>query len=323
MVNVEIDATFNPIEVKEEVENKYDGKWVKNPMKFIVEQVPLHLDLELNNTCNLKCVMCFQSFDPPFPQELGLARVIQMIDEFAQKGGYSIKFNYRGEPLLYKYIADVVKYANGKGLETMINTNGTRLKDQIKPLLNAGLDKIIFSIDSVIKEKYEAIRVGGKFEMVLANLLKLEALKQLHGYTKPLIRIQGVIVNQSEKDIEIWKEFWSFLGKNWELSMVDCKDYRTTTENWMESDFCCAQLWQRLIVRADGKVQMCCGAPNDDKIIGDIHETNLAEIWHCKALNDVREKHKKGLSHEIKACRVCDMRNYSLRENTKKKEFKY
>jgi len=59
----------------------YRRKWVDNPKNHIVDDFPIHVDLEMNTTCNLKCYMCTYSKYPPEPiiGDLNLAKKI--IDE--------------------------------------------------------------------------------------------------------------------------------------------------------------------------------------------------------------------------------------------------
>ena len=60
----------------------------------------------------------------------------------------------------------MIKYAKSKGvIDIMLHTNGTVMdEDLAKKIVNSGLDRIIFSLDSITKEIYEKIRVNAKFE---------------------------------------------------------------------------------------------------------------------------------------------------------------
>ena len=129
------------------VYRKYREKWNTYPVKRKVATFPIHLDIELNTTCNLKCVMCFQSFDPPEAQLMDLEMVKQIILEGAKYDLCSIKLNYRGEPLLYPHLIEVIKFAKQMGvIEVMFNTNGMLLDiNKAAKLVKSGVDLIIFS----------------------------------------------------------------------------------------------------------------------------------------------------------------------------------
>ena len=120
---------------------------------------PLSLDLELAAICDLACPYCFrQTYVTPdkiMPKELAF----ELIDQAAEIGIPSIKFNWRGEPLLHPNINEIIKYAKEKGiLDTIINTNATRLNDRMaKNLIDSGLDQIIYSFDGGTKKLMKKI----------------------------------------------------------------------------------------------------------------------------------------------------------------------
>ncbi len=51
----------------------------------------IHLDIELNSTCNLRCIKCYHSFDKPEPKEMPIDLVKKIIDEGVEKELASIK----------------------------------------------------------------------------------------------------------------------------------------------------------------------------------------------------------------------------------------
>ena len=97
---------------------KYRRKWNENPKNNIIEEFPIHLDIEINSTCNLRCIMCFQSSEKsrPEPGYMDFSVFKKIIDEGVIYGLCSIKPTFRGEPLLHPKIVDMVKYAKNKGI---------------------------------------------------------------------------------------------------------------------------------------------------------------------------------------------------------------
>ena len=52
----------------------------------------------------------------------------RIIDQASKLNVPSMKFNWRGEPLLNPHLSEIIDYAKKKGvLETIINTNATKL----------------------------------------------------------------------------------------------------------------------------------------------------------------------------------------------------
>ena len=72
----------------------------------------------------------------------------------------SIKFNWRGEPLLHPSLGKLIKFTKDAGiLETIINTNATNLTEKKgNELISSGLDYMIYSFDGGSKKTYEKIQ---------------------------------------------------------------------------------------------------------------------------------------------------------------------
>ena len=192
-----IDPTFHLVKGKDiernDVFKQYQESWYINPIQDIVGEGPIQLDIELNNTCNYHCKMCFQSFDPPVPKYMDLGTVKGLIHQAVKIGVKSLKLNYRGEPLMYPFIKEVITLARQEGiLETLINTNAYFLgPGMCKKLIEAGLGKIICSIDGILPETYEKIRQGGDLDRVMRNVATMISMKELYGSELPIVRVQN------------------------------------------------------------------------------------------------------------------------------------
>ncbi|MFX1385281.1 MAG: radical SAM/SPASM domain-containing protein [Promethearchaeota archaeon] len=305
------------VEDESERYKEYRCKWEDLPIKHIVEDFPIHVDLEMNTTCNLKCPMCTYSKYPPKPiiGDLDLAK--KVIDEGVKKGLCSIKTQFRGEPLLYGKMPELIKYAKEKGvIEAMFNTNATLLsKEKAKALIEAGLDKIICSVDGFTKEVYESVRVGGNFETVLENIKTLQNLKKEMGSIKPIVRVQMINAPYNNYEAEDYINFWDKIveqiGVEDLTERLTFADIDTPLEDWS-----CSQLWQRVVVLADGDIVPCCGGviKGDIKmcVLGNAYKDSIEDVWKGKDLTKLRKLHIEGRSHEIEMCRRCTIRQYVL-----------
>jgi radical SAM protein with 4Fe4S-binding SPASM domain len=71
-------------------------------------------------------------------------------------------------------------------------------------------------------------------------------------------------------------------------------------------NFVCPQLYQRIVVGADGSVMMCSNDEDNEHIIGDVNKSSIFDIWHSDTLNQVRTIHlQKDGFKEIDICRKC------------------
>lgn len=317
-----VDPTFhlkvNGNETQTKKYKKYREKWNENPKNFIVGDFPIHIDIELNTNCNLKCFMCFQSFDKPKVQKMDTSLVKKIINEGAKKGLCSIKFQYRGEPLLDDRIVDFVKYAKDKGIiEVMFNTNATLLtEEKARGLIEAGLDKLICSVDGYTKEVYENVRIGGNFETVLENIRRLQRIKKEMGKNNPIVRVQMVDTPRNHQEIAGYINFWRKIADH--VGIEDMLDYEAKeNDDTPLPDWSCAQLWQRMFVLADGDVLPCCraikGGNEKIMVLGNAKTQTIEDIWKGRKIKQLRLLHMNGESHKSKMCSLCGLRKDVLK----------
>jgi len=139
---------------------------------------PSIIELTLDNSCNLECVMCSSIHSSRishrdhagFKTEIVSSKFIEEFDEFIPTLK-SVIFS-GGEPFLSRISLDLMDRILTRNPECIIsvNTNGTILNEEIKSLLSRGVFHLNISLDSINKETYEKIRVGAVFEKVLDNL---------------------------------------------------------------------------------------------------------------------------------------------------------
>ncbi|MDZ4846261.1 MAG: radical SAM protein [Chitinophagales bacterium] len=148
---------------------------------------PSVFEFELNNACNLECVMCSGDFSSlirknrekrnelltPYDDDF-----IRQLDEFIPHL-VEVKF-YGGEPFLIELYYDIWKkiIAVNPSVRISVQTNGTILNNRVKEILSKTNFHINLSLDSIQKENYEAIRVNAKFDRVM------EHLQYFHSYCK-------------------------------------------------------------------------------------------------------------------------------------------
>lgn len=98
--------------------------------------------------CNMRCKFCYATFeDMRVVNQLSLEEAIIILDKLKEAGLQKITFA-GGEPLLYKWIHEVVYYSKLIGLTTSIITNGSLLTDESLNMFSGNLDWIGVSVDS-------------------------------------------------------------------------------------------------------------------------------------------------------------------------------
>lgn len=292
----------------------YRLKWIFAPRFHYVTKFPTHLDIEVTNNCNLRCIMCSINFMNDKKEYMDYNLFKKIIDEGAKYGLNSVKFNWRGEPLLHPRIIDMVKYAKEKSVvDVQFNTNGLLLNEKISSdLIDVGLDRIIFSVDGASKEVYEKIRRGGNYERLVKNIEDFVRIRKEKGRKMPFTRIQFVKMKENEHETDLFVKKWTPLIDevfvNPYLNPLGMsKEDRAAEKIEILGRKPCNQIWQRLTISWDGKVMMCCGDWAMKNIIGDANKESIYSIWHSKLLNNIRKLHIKLKLYEVEACKKCSV----------------
>jgi len=257
--------------------------------------------------------MCAREVEHTKPQHIKLELAKQVINEFTSKGGLSIKWCYLGEPAMYPHLVELLKYAKERGIvDNRIATNGNLLNPKLsKKILEAGVDNIIFSIDSIHPEIYKNIRRNGNLGKVVRNLAIFRYLRdKMKVSTK--IQVQSIPFESNKEELEKghYHEFFKeFADVVWDSPW--CKDWKNYYEkDEIQSDFFCPSPFRRLLVRVNGDIWLCCGDLIEEKHIGTFPEMSLEEAWNSTYMKDVRKNLKEGNVHLIDACKKCSERYY-------------
>lgn len=135
-----------------------------------------YLRMSVTDRCNFRCTYCM-------PEEgikalgrydlLTLEELARIGRVFVEEGIQKIRIT-GGEPLLrqdlHRLVSDLSKLKDLKDL--CLTTNGHALAERIEKLVEAGLNRINVSIDSLKRDRFEKITRGGKLQRVLNGLEK-------------------------------------------------------------------------------------------------------------------------------------------------------
>ncbi len=306
-----VGGSVQPDNASEEY-RKYRRCWEENPKQFILRDMPLHLDIEATSYCNLKCTFCDRQLlvDKGMLGSLDMGLFRHILDQFDEEQKlWGVKFSYRGEPLLNKNIPEMIRYAKSRGvLDVYFNTNAMLLdEEKCRAIINAGLDRISISIDGIEKRSYEAVRIGADFDVVIKNVETLLRVRDEMGSSIPKIRIQTVKLPgvDAESYVKKWRPYAD------EVAMLEYTD-ESKREIGIEAKWACPQLWQRLTIEWDGSVFGC----NNDSLrglyLGNAKERSIYDCWQDSKLMEIRNRHRKGLSHEVEACNGCPWRTAQI-----------
>jgi radical SAM protein with 4Fe4S-binding SPASM domain len=295
------------------VENDYcrnRKEWEEFPNKFHVADYPLLVDLELSTLCNLKCPFCY-TITEDFSKKVD-ARLMdfelfkKVIDEIGNRV-FAIRLSLRGEPTIHPNFIETIRYAKENGIkEVSTLTNGSKLTlDFFEKSMKAGLDWITLSFDGLYEE-YEKNRYPLKFDVMYNRLREIKKIKQKANKVKPVIKIQTVwpaIEQDPTQYYKMMSEVCDLVAFN---PIIDFKHSTPYEEIEFEEDFSCPQLYQRLVVGADGVVLMCSNDEESELPVGNAYQETIYEIWHGDEMTKRRNIHKeKDGFKKLSTCRKC------------------
>ena len=280
---------------------------------------PRFFQLETTRLCNARCPFCaIDQWDKstPFMSDELFKKIADEIIGFKDWVKF-VDVQRAGEPLLDKKIYERVAYFKRGGIKVVaLATNASGLNEKnARKLLEAGIDDVMLSIDSVEKDEYEKSRVGLHYETVLANI---RTFFRLRDKIRPqaVIRVRGVSRFDEQnpehlKKMAAWKHFWDPMSKphdriyfkrahNWG-NQVDVKE----AEHYGLVYHPCIVPWSTMHITAMGVVAMCPQDYDGVANFGDLNHQTIVEVWRGKIIEEVRRKHACGTRNDIKLCQGC------------------
>jgi MoaA/NifB/PqqE/SkfB family radical SAM enzyme len=279
---------------------------IKHDLFFSPKRIP-RVTVRAADGCNLRCVMCHFSKDYRKGYKLKLfdldlfRKVIfeskDWIDEVA--------FAASGEPLLNPNLPEMVSFASGLGIKTMVGTNGQLLTADIaEALILAGLNRLKVSIDGATAETYEKIRIGGSFSKLVDNLQRFRAIADRLN-RKVTIRLNCVVSKYNMHELSMMKSTFENLGDIVSVNFPCTFGMMDDTNSYSPCNMVmktCPMTAKILSLEPSGKALYCCGDNQNKAVIGNILNSRLIDIWNSDKYNKLRLLHFKGRQRLISLC---------------------
>jgi len=298
--------------------------------KHIVWGMPVIVNVEPTNICNLRCPLCITGsgqMERPFGK-MNIEHYKKFIDTVADQALY-ITLYHQGEPYLHKHFNEMVRYAKDKGLYVSTSSNAHYFDaDAAERVVRSGLDSMIISLDGVTQQSYVKYRVRGDLDTVLDGIrILVQAKKKLNSKT-PYLFAQFLVMNHNEHEIpEIKKlakelEVDRLLIKTTQVMTLDearewlpdnekyCR-YTLTPESFeiKQGKGACPRLWLTTLIDWDGQMVPCCFDKNGKYAMGHFASgDDFKEIWSSGKYKVFRQRMLKNRD-SIDICKNC---NYGI-----------
>ena len=252
-------------------------------------------------------------------------RIIREVAPYA----HTLQLFWQGEPLLNDRLPEMVRIAREAGLYTIVSTNAQRLDEQMAlALAQAGLNRIIVSMDGWTQQTYEQYRRGGSVEQVKQAVRRLRQAKT-ETHARMCIELQCLYLRTNEHEWQLFHKGYKALGVD-RLTMKTAQlydykdgsplmptDARYARYRWNAHTHAyepkrplvnrCYRLWSGCVIDVQGNVLPCCYDKNEQYVLGNILQpgTSLTDIWHGQKAREFRNAviHRRA---GIKICTNCD-----------------
>ena len=246
---------------------------------YIDKEFPRHIFIETTALCNLSCTYCPREKNS---SHMDFSLFKRIVDECNEYGPRSFSLHLFGEPLLYPYILDAIKYIKEKDKRhtILLTTNGTLLNKFIDPLLELKVDRIIWSWRR------------NNFTPRTIRLFKEVGMVRL------------LVEETPPEEFEKWKIF-----PRVEIKHLHNYGGHIDTAKWgvkkQEERWPCYHLWLAPAIRWNGDITICCNDPKGSESICNYSgDNNLHSFWSSPRLHSIRQAHLNGQYTGL--CKGCD-----------------
>lgn len=313
--------------------------------------LPTQMEIEVTNDCRLGCAICPRKIMKREIGYMEFDLFKRIVDQMAGYG-LELNLSMYGEPLLHPSLTEMIAYAKSQGIEVTLYTNGLHLNEEMsKVLVKAELDYLIFNLMSGTAKTYQEITGSKEYEKVTKNIedfiKQREGIKSEEGIAgelrEPVVGVQIIKMDATNNEIEVFMDKWDSGAK------IDDKDKEERDKDQLRqmiyestdfpveyaiiqgfndfagqiedrsignctpfSRFPCRQLRDGLSILWNGDMVSCRQDFNGLRVLGNVKEKDLLEIWNSQEREYLWQMHLKEDYDHLLLCNQCKEWYYNL-----------
>ena len=242
-----------------------------------------------------------------------------------------INFSYAGEPFVNPDLFKMVEYVAGKGIDSIVETNGMLLEDRVEDILSCGLSKLNIAFDGTDQEMASKYRQGLNFDKVVSGVRRLMQERKVRDSKTPEIHLQFIVMKHNQGSIdaaismaeEFGVDFIDFksmilsggsglnAGEKDKFASDFLPDeceylrYERNNGHWQmkrSRQGFCPHILSDTVVTWNGDVTVCTMDVEGKFVVGNIVKEPLRRIWKSSKYLRLR---KQILSRKLTECREC------------------
>jgi len=325
-------SSENMKKAERELEEKYGERYIvyrkqyqQAGLMMHTPEFPLYIMLEQTYRCNLRCISCIHGY-PDLRNKAAMNvgcmpwKLYEKIVLEGEKNNCpSISTHNNDEPLLVKDLEKRISFAKKHGfMDIIMTTNGVLFtEEKIKNIIDAGVTRILFSIDAATEETYNKVRPGGDFNKVVWALKKAREYRDSLDSHLPILRTSFVPNRINQHELDKFMEMFSPLVDYIDLQPF-CTYYDANIELIPkgarlipESEFRCNGPSKLVIVRANGDVLPCPNFYGTEIVVGNLYKNTIKEVFNSSNMKQLREDFQKGI-YRNSVCQLCSKGFYEM-----------
>ena len=289
--------------------------------------MPTSLSIEPTTSCNLRCPECpsgLRAFTRPTGM-LDVSAAMKWLDDLAPWLTY-VNLYFQGEPLLHPELDTLIGRCADHNLYSSTSTNAHHLTEaRCHALIDAGLSRLIISIDGLTQATYSSYRIGGLLEKVMEGTQTMVQAKRQRGKGPHLVW-QFLVVGPNEHEVPDLLRAAKDIGvdeveiKTAQLDdphdghplLTESPQHRrydrdAVTGQWVlrnDLEDACWRMWQGAVITWDGRVVPCCFDKDAHHVMGSLKTERMADIWHNERYESFRRTLFAGRA-DIPMCTNC------------------
>lgn len=164
--------------------------------------------LELSNICNRNCSFCYLKIrGENFPKELPKEKLFRIVDKLYNFGVLNILLT-GGEPLVYKYLDNLLPYLRTKKFRVRLVTNGEVITNSFLKKNRRYIDYIHMSFHGYSNDCLKKIKMLERFKIVynLNTILTKENIEHLDNFYKFIKKLDGITKWSLLRDLSVFKK---------------------------------------------------------------------------------------------------------------------
>lgn len=281
--------------------------------------MPTAISLEPTTACNLGCPQCpsgLKQFSRP-TGKMNLQQFKALLPRISPTTGY-ITLYFQGEPFLNKEFTEMISAASRQGIYTVTSSNAHFLSPEVAvKTVEAGLKRMIISIDGLTQDTYAQYRIGGNVDKVIQGTQNILAARKALGVTYPVVIWQFIVFAHNEHEIDAIRKKAKDIGVDkLQLKTAQIYDFENA-DHWLPANpkltryqkkegrlalkasrmKRCKRFHSNPVITWDGNMVPCCFDKDASHPLGNVLHTDVKDVWKGVLRQSFGQQLKKGRQH--------------------------